>query len=954
VLKSIVPTLAADPLSGEARSDMPATVHDNFDLGPHATALVEALNRGHVIVVFDAGSGRALGANAVALKLVGADADAFVGRDLADVIVETRDGSVSQAWSMALDHDVAPIQCHLRVKSGATLPILGDLIHRATPDGAPKLILIARAETIGAENLIELKGRAQAVDRAQAIVEFDLDGTILTANENFLRLMGYSLAEVRGKPHRMFCEDTYAASPAYEEFWSRLRAGFFIENELKRIGRGGREIWIRASYNPLLDADGAITKIIKYAMDVTATKTITTEAVGKVTAIERAQAVIEFDLQGIVLTANKTFLDLTGYALEDVVGQHHRMFCEPDYARGAAYKQFWQKLGRGEFDSGEYKRVGKGGKEIWIQATYNPILDPNGNPVKVVKFALDVTQTKLRAADFEGKVNAMSRSQAIIEFDLKGTILAANEHFLRLMDYSIDEIKGKHHKMFCETSYTMSEAYADFWHKLGRGEYEGGEYKRIGKGGKEVWIQSTYNPIFDLDGKPWKVIKFAYDVTGAKRRNIEFESKVNAIGRAQAVVEFDLTGHVIGANQNFLSLMGYGLADIAGKHHRMFCEPGLAHSERYITFWEKLARGEFDSGEYKRVGKGGREVWIQATYNPILDLDGRPVKIVKFAIDITGTKMRNAEFESRVTAIDRGQAVIEFDTDGNILAANENFLRVVGYSLRELVGQHHSTLCPPDYIVSQEYRDFWLKLGKGEFLCGRFHRIGKFNRDVHIQASYSPILDLSGRVTRVIKYAFDITDQVKLERRISAKSEEMTRVIGDLTNSIAGITRSTASATSLSSETQVNAKQGYDALNNAIEAIELIQRSSNEISDIVKVIGDIASQTNLLAFNAAIEAARAGDHGVGFSVVAGEVRRLAERSSQAAREITKLIGESVSRVSQGTDRSRHAKQAFEQIVGSVGKTGESIRDIAQSAESQQGVSRNVTKLIGELTAAVGR
>ena len=327
------------------------------------------------------------------------------------------------------------------------------------------------------------------------------------------------------------------------------------------------------------------------------------------------------------------------------------------------------------------------------------------------------------------------------------------------------------------------------------------------------------------------------------------------------------------------------------------------------------------------------------------------MKIVKFAIDVTESKLRNSEFESKVAAVDQGMAVIEFDLDGKVLQANDNFLRAMGYSLREIVGQHHSMFCSPDYILSEEYRDFWLKLNKGERFTGRFHRVGKFNRDVWIQATYSPILDLKGQPMRVVKYAHDVTDQVKLEQQIKSKTDDMNRTVAELGAAITEITRSTGTATQLAGETQQNAETGFEALRKSIEAIELIQKSSTEIADIVKVISDIAGQTNLLAFNAAIEAARAGEHGVGFSVVAGEVRKLAERSSQAAREIAKLIEESSSRVNVGSDRSQHAKAAFERIVGSVAKTGESIKQIAASTETQQQASKSVERLIEQLMAA---
>ena len=230
---------------------------------------------------------------------------------------------------------------------------------------------------------------------------------------------------------------------------------------------------------------------------------------------------------------------------------------------------------------------------------------------------------------------ALDRVQAIIEFNLDGTVITANENFLRTFGYELDEISGKHHRIFCEPAYAESPEYAAFWQKLARGEYAAAEFKRLSKGGKEIWLQASYNPIFDMNGKPFKVVKFATNVTEARLQTAEFEGKIKAIDRVQAVIEFELDGTVITANENFLRTFGYNLDEIVGKHHRIFCEPDYVESSEYVQFWQKLGRGEYDSGEFKRVGKDGSEVWLQASYNPIFDLSGRPLKIVKFASDIT-------------------------------------------------------------------------------------------------------------------------------------------------------------------------------------------------------------------------------------------------------------------------------------------------------------------------------
>jgi methyl-accepting chemotaxis protein len=352
-------------------------------------------------------------------------------------------------------------------------------------------------------------------------------------------------------------------------------------------------------------------------------------------ALDRVQAIIEFDLEGKVISANDNFLRTFGYEADEIISQHHRMFCEPAYADSSEYADFWQRLGRGEFHAEEFKRLAKGGREIWLRASYNPVFDKDGKPVRVVKFATDITAEKNQNAEYEGKVKAIDRVQAVIEFDLDGTVITANENFLDTFGYSLDEVVGKHHRMFCEPGYAASPEYALFWQKLARGEYDAAEFKRLKKGGKEIWLQASYNPILDADGRPFKVVKFATDVTAAKLQNAEYEGKVNAIDRVQAVIEFELDGTVITANENFLDTFGYSLDEVVGKHHRMFCEPGYAESPEYALFWQKLARGEYEAGEFKRISKDGADIWLQASYNPIFDIEGRPLKVVKFASDIT-------------------------------------------------------------------------------------------------------------------------------------------------------------------------------------------------------------------------------------------------------------------------------------------------------------------------------
>ncbi|MDA9446059.1 histidine kinase [Bradyrhizobium sp. CCBAU 11430] len=359
------------------------------------------------------------------------------------------------------------------------------------------------------------------------------------------------------------------------------------------------------------------------------------DAQARLDAIGRSQAMIEFNLDGTILTANKNFLDALGYRLDEIQGKHHSMFLPSDQRDSAEYKAFWAALNRGECQAREFKRIAKGGREVWIEAAYNPVLDGNGKTVMVAKIATDITAKKMRSMTDASKIAAISRAQAVIEFKLDGTIVTANENFCKTLGYSLAEIEGKHHSLFVAEADRNGTAYREFWAALNRGDYQAGEFKRIGKGGREVWILASYNPLLDETGKPYGVVKFATDVTAEKLKNADLAGQISAIDKAQAVIEFNMDGTIIAANANFLGALGYSMAEIKGKHHSMFVEPTERDGAAYREFWAALNRGQYQAAEYKRIGKGGKEVYIQASYNPILDLNGKPFKVVKYATDTT-------------------------------------------------------------------------------------------------------------------------------------------------------------------------------------------------------------------------------------------------------------------------------------------------------------------------------
>ncbi|MGN8158983.1 methyl-accepting chemotaxis protein [Salinisphaera sp. SWV1] len=553
-------------------------------------------------------------------------------------------------------------------------------------------------------------------------------------------------------------------------------------------------------------------------------------------------------------------------------------------------------------------------------------------------------------------LDALDRSLAIIEFAPDGRILDANTNFLNLMGYEREAVVGEHHRLFCTPEDAADHRYAEFWRKLGqKGQYDSNEYRRLARDGRSVWLRATYNPILGADGRVQKVIKFATDITADKLRNAEFESKLEAIDRSQAIAEFDLEGVVLTANAHFLAAMGYSLDEVVGRHHRMFCEPDYARSDAYAEFWARLKAGEFMVDEFRRVGRDGNEVWIQASYNPVLDADGQPYKVVKFATDVTESRARNIEFQGKVNAIERSQSVVEFDLSGSILAANDNFLALMGYRRDELIGQHHRLLCDPAFVTSAAYRDFWNALGGGEFFTDRFLRIGRHGQKVWIQGSYNPVLDADGKPYKVVKFATDITPEVEREAHIGEQADAMAAAIRQLDRSIRSVVDNTRDARGQAQTTRGEAESGSRAIGDSTEAMQAIRKSSEDIAEIVGVIGEIASQTNLLAFNAAIEAARAGEHGLGFSVVADEVRKLAEKSADATRQINRLIAESQRRIDSGAQVADKARDAFGRISEGVVSTTQAVEDIAGATEWQLETAQHVVELISALTdSASGR
>lgn len=795
------------------------------------------------------------------------------------------------------------------------------------------------------EELQELKSKCNAMDKSQAVIEFDLSGRILTANDNFLNCLGYRLSDIKDQHHSMFVDPVQRQSPEYAAFWDKLRRGDFDSGTYKRIGQGGKEVWIQASYNPVFDSNGKPYKVVKFATDVTEAINSANELRAKDAAVGKAQAVIEFDLTGKILTANDNFLNTLGYKLNEIKDQHHSMFVDPAYRQSAEYVAFWDKLRRGEFDAGIYQRIGKGGKKVWIQASYNPLFDVNGKPYKVVKYASDMTEA-VESANLQSALDVASTN--VMMADDNFNIIYTNESMEKMLIHAESAIR-KDVPQF--TASKVLGSSIDVFHK-------NPSYQR----NLLSSLQSTHEAQLVLGGRTFRLLVTpVFSKTKSRLGTVvEWQDRTDELAasnkasqlaaenaRIKAALDGCSTNVMIANNEREIIYMNRSVTSMlsAAQNELRKALPQFDVS--------KLMGQNVDVFHKNPAHQRDMLANLRSTYTTEIVVGGRTFKLVASPVsDDAGVRQGTV-----VEWLDRTQEVaVEVEIADIVEAAavngdfskrakldgKEGFTLGLCEGINQLMSSNEKGLADVVRVLGALARgdlsetindDYRGTLGQLKDDC---NLTGERLSEIVMQ-----IKDSVGLInTASQEIAAGNNNLSSRTEQQAASLEETASSMEELTGTVKQNAENAKQANQLAIGASDIAVKGGGVVAEVVSTMSEINNSAKKIVDIISVIDGIAFQTNILALNAAVEAARAGEQGRGFAVVASEVRNLAQRSAAAAKEIKTLIGDSVLKVELGSRLVDDAGRTMQEVVSAVKRVTDIMSEIsAASAEQSSGIEQ---------------
>ncbi|ARE42196.1 methyl-accepting chemotaxis protein [Rhodovulum sp. P5] len=828
---------------------------------------------------------------------------------------------------------------------------------RLSDEGGERLSVVALsapvAEPAPSESTAGPASKWSVADDYVGFIEYDADGNIIDANDRANMALEFYGESMVGKNHDALWPDSVTQTPEYVEFWEKLRQGRVVERKYLHVTAEGQNIWLHSTFIPVKDDMGQVKSVIQCLMDVNDDAATAAINQAKVDFFTQNLGTVEYDTDGNVLTVSDRMLEIVKFERDELIGKHLRRFTVADFARGTAFAEAWAGVMKGESRVIDMPHVTKALDINWTRSRFAPLKSPDGSVEKVFEIAIDNNNEKVDLDRLRKRFNAVDDRLSVVEYKIDGSIIEANATFCKMMGLNPLELKERDHKSFVPKDFADSRRYDEFWDRLVKGERITGRFRRFANDGRDVWLHATYSPIVsEEDGLVKSILFFAIDVTDFRKTELKSEAILHALDKSMMVVEYEMDGSVMTANNFFQEQMGYRLEEIRGRQHAMFMDKEEAKSMDAMQMWDHLRDGGSHEGEVLRVGAGGQEHWLQSHYHAIPDLNGHFTKVIQIAFEITESKERLSELESKWQAALSHQAVVEFDAEGKILHANDSFLRLVSYSLREIAGQNHHFICTADYIRSPAYSDFWMALRRGEPQSGRFHHVARFDRDLFMLAHYAPVRNSKGEVDRIIMCGYDVTDQVALERTAKDQATALAAEAGKLRDSHQAVRQDAENLTKAIEGLRESAERSDDLLDGSLTEMTSAREAASKVTEIVELVSDIAVQTNLLAFNAAIEAARAGEHGAGFSIVADEVRKLAERNGEAAREISRQIERANDSIQRGTKGTEEAIQRIKGIGDMAQNHSGGMTDLVDHAETQEASATSLTQVAEELQRAV--
>jgi PAS domain S-box-containing protein len=530
---------------------------------------------------------------------------------------------------------------------------------------------------------VELTGLFDALDATIATIEFSPTGRIVNHNGLLQNIFGYTANDLKEKDYSLFYTTTDNSFSWTSVLNGKLRAGDFLCTSKKR-----EEIWVSATFTPVRDECGEVVKVLSLVQDVTQKRSKEAEFERlSIVANNTDNSVIISDASGLIEFVNQGFTNMTGYTLAEVVGKKPGLILQGAETDKETIQRISTKLKNGDPIYEEILNYNKAGATYWVSLAINPVRDGGGVIQKFIAVQANITETKRASLDFRYKLDAISRSNSILELDTNCVILDANENFLKLFGYSRAEIVGKHHSIFLTKEQSQSQDYALFCARLANAEFVSDEFARVTKSGEVIWLKGIYNPILDMNGKLSKIVKFAVDITAEKRlqieaqkRQAELNSYLTAINNTIATAEFDLIGNFISANDIFLKIMGYTSAEIKAQSY----SSSMADITASQIMWENLRVGKFFSGEFKMRDKFGKEIWLNGTFNPIFVLRDVPEKVMMCAQFTTLEKEKLNDLNVMVNALKSSLPIVEFNDQFKCKTANDKFFKMFNVSRLDL------------------------------------------------------------------------------------------------------------------------------------------------------------------------------------------------------------------------------------------------------------------------------